>query len=170
MSAKDYILDPAEIDTGQVVADIDAIRLLLPQRHEMEQLTAIVVDDPERGIVAGYKDLAEDEFWVRGHMPGMPLMPGVILCEAAAQVCSYHVIANGLMETEMLGFGGLDDVRFRGAVVPGNRLLVVAQRLKLRPRTMVVCRFQCFVKNELVCDGQMRGIPIPADALRAGQR
>ena len=57
----------------------------------MEQLTAIVFDDVERGICVGYKDISPDEFWVRGHMPGMPLMPGVIMCEAAAQLCSYHV-------------------------------------------------------------------------------
>ncbi|MEM6798859.1 MAG: 3-hydroxyacyl-ACP dehydratase FabZ family protein [Planctomycetota bacterium] len=164
--AIDLILNPAEIDFGKVVADLSAIQKLLPQRHEMEQLTAILIDDPEDGIIAGYKDIAEDEFWVRGHMPGMPLMPGVIMCEAAAQVCSYHVIANRLMETDMLGFGGLDEVRFRGPVTPGDRLLVVAERQKLRPKTIVLCRFQCFVGDTLVCDGRLRGIPIPVNELR----
>ncbi len=166
MPASDLILNPAEIDYTSVVADLSAVQKLLPQRHEMEQLSAILLDDSETGIIAGYKDITSEEFWVRGHMPGMPLMPGVMMCEAAAQVCSYHVIANRLMETEVLGFGGLDDVRFRGPVRPGDRLLVVAQRLKLRPKTMVVCRFQCFVGETMVCDGQMRGIPIPVDSLQ----
>ena len=74
----------------------------------MEQLTAIVFDDNERGIIVGYKDLAEDEFWTRGHMPGMPLMPGIVMCEAAAQLCTYHVQKHDLLGAEMLGFGGLD--------------------------------------------------------------
>ena len=77
---------------------------------------------------SGYKDVTSDEFWVRGHMPGMPLMPGVIMCEAAAQLCSYHVHRHKLMGPEaMLGFGGLDEVRFRGTVVPGDRLVIAAR-------------------------------------------
>ncbi|MEM6329078.1 MAG: 3-hydroxyacyl-ACP dehydratase FabZ family protein [Planctomycetota bacterium] len=165
MPAAELILDPHAIDFDRVVADLGAVRELLPQRHEMEQLTAIVHDDPQAGIVAGYKDVTDDEFWVRGHMPGNPLMPGVIMCEAAAQVCSYHVIANRLMETNVIGFGGLDAVRFRGPVRPGDRLLVVAERLRLRPRTIVLCRFQLFVDGAMVCDGQMRGIPLPGDGV-----
>ena len=74
----------------------------------MEQLTAIVYDDVESGICVGYKDVSEHEFWVRGHMPGMPLMPGVVMCEAAAQMCSYHSQRHNLLEAEMIGFGGMD--------------------------------------------------------------
>lgn len=166
MAVKEPIINPAELDFSRPVAELDAIREWLPQRHEMEQLTAIVRDDPEAGVVVGYKDLGDNEFWARGHMPGLPLMPGVIMCEAAAQVCSYHVMANGLMECEMLGFGGLDEVRFRSPVRPGDRLVVAAQRLQLRPKTIVRCRFQCYVGAEVVCDGELRGIPIPVDALR----
>ena len=94
----------------------------------MEQLTAIVFDDVERGICVGYKDVSPHEFWVRGHMPGMPLMPGVIMCEAAAQLCSYHVQKHNLLGAEMVGFGGLDDVRFRGTVVPGDRLVIACEQ------------------------------------------
>ena len=48
------------------------------------------IEDSARNVCVGYKDLGPDEFWVRGHMPGMPLMPGVIMCEAAAQLASYY--------------------------------------------------------------------------------
>lgn len=166
MPSKQPILDPATLSLENPIADIEAIRRINPQRFEMEQLTAIVQDDAEAGIIVGYKDTSQDEFWVRGHMPGVPLMPGVIMCEAAAQTCSYHVSANRLMEAEMIGFGGLDDVRFRGPVEPGDRLVIVAQRLQLKPRFMVRCRFQCFVETRLVCEGEMRGIPIPVESLR----
>ena len=167
MSAKDLLLDPAELDLGHVIADLDEIRRYNPQRFEMEQLTAIVFDDFDRKICAGYKDITENEFWVRGHMPGMPLMPGVLMCEAAAQMCSYHSQRHNLLNTKMIGFGGMDDVRFRGTVVPGDRLVVAAQKLQLRVGAMIRCRFQCFVREQLVCEGQIRGIQIPVAALNA---
>lgn len=165
MAGKNLILDPSEYDLDQVVADVEEIHRYNPQRFEMEQLTAIVFDDAERGVIAGYKDLAEDEFWVRGHMPGMPLMPGVIMCEAAAQLCGFHVQKHNIMGAEMLGFGGLDEVRFRGTVRPGDRLVIVAEKLQVRAGAMIRCRFQCFVRENMVCEGQIRGIPIPVDAL-----
>jgi 3-hydroxyacyl-[acyl-carrier-protein] dehydratase len=165
MRGKDLILDFSEYDLDHVEADIEAIRRVNPQRYEMEQLTAIVFDDVQRGICVGYKDITHDEFWVRGHMPGVPLMPGVVMCEAAAQMCSYHAQRHNLLNAEMIGFGGMDNVRFRGTVVPGDRLVVVAQKLQLRPNAMIRCRFQCFVREQLVCEGEIRGIPIPVAAL-----
>ena len=165
MAGKNLILDFAEYDLEIVLADIAEIRKYNPQRFEMEHLTAVVYDDVERGICVGYKDVRPDEFWTRGHMPGMPLMPGVIMCEAAAQLCGYHVQKHNLMGTAMLGFGGLDEVRFRGTVVPGDRLVIAAEKLQLRPGAMVRSRFQCFVRQQMVCEGQIRGIPIPVDAL-----
>ena len=68
---------------------------------------------------------------------------------------------------EMIGFGGMDNVRFRGTVVPGDRLVVAAQKLKLRVGAMVHCRFQCYVREQVVCEGEIRGIPIPVAALSA---
>lgn len=165
MAGKNLILDPAEYDLERVIAGSDEIRRYNPQRHEMEQLTAIVFDDVERGICVGYKDVSTDEFWIRGHMPGMPLMPGVIMCEAAAQLCGYHVQRHNLMQAEMLGFGGLDEIRFRGTVVPGDRLVIVAEKLQLRPGQMVRSRFQCLIRDSVVCEGIIRGIPIPIGAL-----
>ena len=162
---KDLIIDPSEYDLDRVIADIEEIRKCNPQRFEMEQVTAIVFDDVARGIVVGYKDTSPHDFWVRGHMPGMPLMPGVMMCEAAAQLSSFFVHKFNLMESQMLGFGGLDQVRFRGMIVPGDRLVIVAQLLQVRPGAMVRSRFQCFVRDSLVCEGEIRGIPIPVDAL-----
>ncbi|HEX5471733.1 MAG TPA: 3-hydroxyacyl-ACP dehydratase FabZ family protein [Lacipirellulaceae bacterium] len=165
MPNKDLILDFAEYDIDHVVADINEIHRINPQRFEMEQLTAIVYDDVENGICVGYKDVTSREFWIRGHMPGLPLMPGVIMCEAAAQLCSFHAQKHNLLSAEMIGFGGMDNVRFRGTVVPGDRLVVAAQKLQLRTGAMIRCRFQCFVREQLVCEGEIRGIPIPVAAL-----
>lgn len=167
VAGKDLIIDPAELDLDHHVADINDIRKYNPQRFEMEQLTAIVFEDTDRDICVGYKDISLDEFWVRGHMPGMPLMPGVVMCEAAAQLSSYYVQKHDLLQAAMVGFGGMEDVRFRDMVVPGDRLLMACVLIKARPRRMVMCRFQGFVRNELVVEGIIKGIPIPVEAVTA---
>ena len=77
-----------------MLADREAIRQVNPQRFEMEQLTAIVYVDPVNHVIVGYKDVRHDEFWVRGHMPDYPLLPGVLMCEAAAQLCSYYIVTH----------------------------------------------------------------------------
>ena len=163
MTKKPLIIDFSECDVNRVIADVNDIRRYNPQRFEMEQLTAICFEDKERGICVGYKDLAPDEFWARGHMPGMPLMPGVIMCECAAQLSSYYVRRFNLMEG-IVGFGGLEEVRFRGVVRPGDRFIVACRLLKLR-RAIVTCEFQCFVGQSLVCEGILKGIALPVDQL-----
>src|SRR5262245_55813822 len=97
--------DPSNVDLGHIVADQEAIRRTNPQRFEMDRLTAIVRVEPEQHLVIGYRDVREDEFWVRGHMPGYPLMPGVLMCEAAAQLCSYYIVSQGLLQGDYIGFG-----------------------------------------------------------------
>ena len=159
---KDLILDFGSFDPDRVIADIGEIRKFNRQRYEMEQLTAIVYLDPDRHICAGYKDVTNEEFWIRGHLPGMPLMPGVVMCETAAQMCSFYAGKYRLLGEHVVGFGGLEEVRFRDVVVPGDRLLIVAQMLKLRPNAMIVCRFQGFVRRNLVVEGKIKGIPLPA--------
>ncbi|MEO2024144.1 MAG: 3-hydroxyacyl-ACP dehydratase FabZ family protein [Pirellulaceae bacterium] len=165
MSPKDLLIDPALLDYDQVVADLDEIRRYNPQRFEMEQLTAVIYEDLEEYACAGYKDIGRDEFWVRGHMPDMPLMPGVIVLEAAAQLCSFFSQKHDLLGAAMIGFGGLEKVRFRAPIIPGDRLLLICKMTKVRPGRMIVCRFQAVVGETLVVDGILKGIPIPVDAL-----
>lgn len=173
MAVKDPICDLSQIDFNHVIADQEEIRRMIPQRFELEQLTAVVAESAEHKYAVGYKDVTDREFWVRGHMPGMPLMPGVIICEAAAQLASYYVKKADLFGDGMLGFGGLEDVHFRGIVRPGDRLIIVAQLTKVRRNAIIVCRFQAFVRDNLVCEGIIKGIALPVDMLtgnpRAGQ-
>ncbi len=165
MSAKDLLIDISTIDFNNVIADINEIRRINPQRYEMEQLTAIVYEDLEQQLCVGYKDVTREEFWIRGHMPGMPLMPGVIMLECAAQLCGYYAQKHDLLGAKIVGFGGLDDVRFRDPVIPGERLVIASKLTRVRRHRMIISRFQGFVGDSLVLEGEMKGIPIPVEML-----
>ena len=167
MAGKDALVPFGDYDLNVVIADVEGIRRYNPQRYEMELLTAIVLEDVDRRVIVGYLDTSPGDFWVRGHMPGMPLLPGVLMCEAAAQLASYYVQKYDVMGAEMMGFGGLEDVRFRGTVRPGDRLVIQCRQVRVRRGALVICEFQGYVEENLVVGGQIRGIPLPADALRA---
>lgn len=160
-AAKDLIVDLSTLDLNQVFADLDEIRKYNPQRFEMEQLSAIVMVDRDQHICLGYKDVTANEFWSRGHMPGMPIMPGVVMCEAAAQISSFYTQRFDLLGAEMVGFGGMEEVRFRDLVRPGQRFYIASQLLKVRRGGMIVCRFQGYVDFKVVVEGQIKGIPLP---------
>lgn len=151
--------DPSQLDFTNVVADIEAIRRVNPQRFEMEQLTAIVHVDPEQSLLVGYRDVRDDEFWVRGHMPGYPLMPGVLMCEAAAQLCAYYIATQKWMHFDFVGFGGMENVRFRGPVRPGDRLVLVCKVLKLNKRQSLF-DVQGFVGPTMVFHAEVIGVPM----------
>jgi 3-hydroxyacyl-[acyl-carrier-protein] dehydratase len=168
VSSKALLYDLSKIDFNHVVADIEAIRRVNPQRYEMEQLTAVVYESLEEQVCVGYKDTSVDEFWVRGHMPGMPLMPGVIMLEAIAQISAYFAQKYDCLGAKMIGFGGLEDVRFRDPVIPGDRLILISKLLKSRRGRMIICQFQGVVGQRVVVEGVLKGIPIPADMLPPG--
>lgn len=166
MASREPLIPFLKYDVETVIADLDAIRKYNPQRYEIEQLTAVVFEDIEAMSIVGYVDTTMEDFWVRGHMPGIPLMPGVLMCEAAAQLASYFVQKNDMMGCEMIGFGGMDGVRFRGAVRPGDRLVIQCQQKKVRRGAVIVCQFMGFVNENRVVEGSIRGIPLPAQELR----
>lgn len=165
MAKSEFIIDPSLLDFDKPIADIEAIRKFNPQRHEMEQLTAILCEDLGRNACAAYKEITDKEFWVRGHMPGMPLMPGVVMLEAVAQLSSYYTQKHDLLGAAMVGFGGVDEVRFRGVVVPGDKLVLMVRLDKARRGRMIVASFQGVVGTNLVLEGCLRGIPIPIEAV-----
>ncbi|MBX6315291.1 MAG: beta-hydroxyacyl-ACP dehydratase [Isosphaeraceae bacterium] len=153
------LIDPATIDTSHILYDLEGIRQGNPQRFEMEQLSAIVHLDREAHLIIGYKDVRPDEFWVRGHMPDYPLMPGVLICEAAAQLCSFYCHVIHLIDEGFLGFGGMEDVRFRGQVRPGDRLVMVGKAGRVN-RRQTIFDTQGFVGTNMVYHGRIIGVPL----------
>jgi 3-hydroxyacyl-[acyl-carrier-protein] dehydratase len=165
LAGKDFLVDLSQIDLNHVLADIEEIRRYNPQRHEMEQLTAVVYVNLEDHSCVGYKDVTDREFWVRGHMPSMPLMPGVVMLEAAAQLCSFFTQKHDLLGAKVVGFGGLEDGRFRDPVFPGDRLFILCKLQKVRRGRIVISHFQGVVRDNLVVEGIIKGVPLPVDAL-----
>lgn len=152
-------MDPSQLDLSRVLAGRKEIERVNPQRFEMEQLTGIVHMETEQNLFAGYKEVTADEFWVRGHMPAYPLMPGVLMCEAAAQLCSYYIMVNGLMQGDFLGFGGMENVRFRGPVRPGDRLVLIGKGIKMH-RRQCIFNVQGFVGSTMVFHADIIGVPL----------
>lgn len=142
------LFDLSQIDLNHVAYDIEGIRAANPQRGDMEHLNAIVWTNGAAGEVLGYKDVRHDEFWVAGHIPGRPLLPGVIMLEAAAQLASFYARTfEGW--TNFIGFGGVEDCKFRQPVLPGSRMYILAKKIWLR-HGRIASRCQGLVNGNLV--------------------
>ena len=153
---KSALIDSSQFDLDKVIIDRDAIMETNPHRHEMMLLDGICLLTDEYAV--GYADITEEDFWVRGHFPDRPLMPGVLMCEAAAQLSAYYAKKAKLAETGTVGLGGLDSIKFRGPVVPGDRLVLMLKRGRVRHNVMFTAEFQGFVKDTLVVDGVIKGV------------
>ena len=152
-------IDLATVDLGRVIADRGRIYSVLPHGAPMQLVTAVVHLDPEHNVIVGYKDVAADEFWVSGHMPGFPLLPGVLMCEAAAQVAAYCTMSRGLHDGLLMGLGGVENTRFRRSVRPGERLVLVGKGLKVRQK-MTQFNVQGFVGGEMAFHTDVIGVAL----------
>ncbi len=121
------LFDISGLDLNRVVYDQERVRACNPQRGDMEMLNAVVHADPEKGQIIGYKDVRADEFWVPGHIPGRPLFPGVLMIESAAQLASFYT-RMFVGWTGFIGFGGVEETKFRQQVQPGCRLYLLGQK------------------------------------------
>jgi 3-hydroxyacyl-[acyl-carrier-protein] dehydratase len=128
------LFDLSQIDlSAKPIFDKEAIGIVNPQKFEMQQLDGILWYDKEKCLVLGYKDVTESEFWVRGHIPGRPLMPGVIMIETAAQLLSFFV--RKIYEVDaFIGFASIDSAKFRSIVKPGDRLYLLGHLTKCSNR------------------------------------
>jgi len=151
-------VDLREIDLDHLEFGPDEIRRSNPHRFEMELLTGVIAYRPEEGFIVGEHRASPDAFWVRGHIPGRPLFPGVLMVELAAQLCSFywrHVYPD---HPSFFGFGGIENTRFRGVVAPGDRLIVVGKSIEVKPRRAIFDA-QGFIGDKMVFETRIIGIP-----------
>ncbi len=152
-----FELSQIDLNKEPVFSRDDILQVNL-QNYEMQQLDGILWYDKEKRLILGYKDVTENEFWIRGHIPGRPLMPGVIMIESAAQLLSFFV--KKILGVEgFIGFASIDSAKFRSTVTPGQRLYLVGHLtvVKTRKYTAVI---QGIVDDKMVFDTQVSGLKV----------
>jgi 3-hydroxyacyl-[acyl-carrier-protein] dehydratase len=160
MTTEAPAIDPLAFDFDRPLAGIEQIREANPHRHEFEMLSGIVHVDPARQRIVGFKDLRDADFWTRGHMPGFPLFPGVLMCEAAAQLCGYYYTTQMVGDPgSLLGLAGIDEARFVRTVRPGERLVLVGTGVKVH-RRMTRFRVTGQVGTERAFEAVITGVPL----------
>ncbi len=134
--------------------DIQRILQLLPHRYPFLLVDRVVECVPASHIKA-YKNVTMNEPFFQGHFPGVPIMPGVLILEALAQTGGL-LAASGMenMADKLFLFTGLDGVKFRRQVVPGDRLDLECGNLRTKLR---MCKMdaKAYVDGKLACEAQI---------------
>lgn len=153
------LVDLAQVNLDEVAYDHDFIYSRLPQSYEFEMLDAVCLLDREAGLCVAYYDCRPDAWWARGHVPGRPILPGVLQLEAGAQLVAFSArYVDGL--DMFVAFGGIEDCRFREAVIPPARLVLVSRLIENRTRR-VIGEVQGLVDGRLVFHATITGLAMP---------
>ena len=127
---------------------------LLPHRYPFALLDRVIEHDPGKSALA-LKNVTINEPQFQGHFPGRPLMPGVLIVEAMAQVGGIIVTQMPDLPKGLFVFAGIDNVRFRRPVVPGDQLIISCELLSLKRKRFGKVHGEASVDGHLVCSGDL---------------
>ncbi|MBW4463820.1 MAG: 3-hydroxyacyl-ACP dehydratase FabZ [Pegethrix bostrychoides GSE-TBD4-15B] len=135
--------------------DINEIHRLLPHRYPFSLVDRIIQYVPAK-LAVGIKNVTFNEPHFQGHFPGRPLMPGVLIVEAMAQVGGI-VLAQmpEFPENGLFMFVGIDKVRFRRPVVPGDQLVMTVELLSIKRRRFGYMQGRAEVDGQLAAEGEL---------------
>lgn len=147
--------------------DRDQVMQLLPHRPPFLLIDEVVELEPGSRCTA-LRMLTEDDFWFAGHFPGNPVMPGVLIVEALAQTATVAAASAGDSHDKVGLFAGIDKVRFKRVVKPGDTLHLEAEIIAVHGpvgRAKVVAK----VDGQLACRGELMFAIVDAAAIAAGE-
>jgi len=157
--------DPAGFTLDPTALSVAGIEGLIPHRWPFLLIDRIDEYDPAAKRIVGRKAVTATEWFFQGHFPGLPVMPGVLQVEALAQTMAVYVAQQPGFGDRIGLFAGIDEVRFKRIVVPGDtlRLEVTMERLGSR---FGKGRGVATVDGEVACEGLLSFIIPPAGTLR----
>ncbi|MBD2510231.1 3-hydroxyacyl-ACP dehydratase FabZ [Nostoc sp. C057] len=132
----------------------EEIQKLLPHRYPFLLVDKIIDYVPGKKAV-GVKNVTINENYFQGHFPGRPLMPGVLIVEAMAQVGGIVLTQMSSVEGGLFVFAGIDKVRFRRQVVPGDQLVMTVELLWVKQRRFGKMQGRAEVDGQLACEGEL---------------
>lgn len=132
----------------------EEIQKLLPHRYPFLLVDKIIDHVPGK-LAVGIKNITANEPQFQGHFPGRPLMPGVLIVEAMAQVGGIVLKQLPGLEEGLFVFAGIDKVRFRRQVVPGDQLVMTVELLTIKQRRFGKMQARAEVDGQLACEGEL---------------
>jgi beta-hydroxyacyl-ACP dehydratase FabZ len=135
--------------------DIQQIQEVLPHRYPFLLVDRILEIEPGRRVV-GLKNVTINEAFFQGHFPGHPIMPGVLIIEAMAQVGGVLLMRtlNVTAEKNLFYFTGIDRAKFRRPVLPGDQVRIEVELVQLRSRNCRL-RSRAYVEGKLVAEAEI---------------
>src|SRR5437762_2734441 len=135
---------------SEVVLDFESLKKAIPHRFPFLLIDRVTITEPDKKAV-GLKCVSGNEPFFQGHFPDRAIMPGVLIVESLAQVACALFLSKPEMKDKLAFFMGMEQIKFRKPVVPGDRLELRVEILQMRSK-FGKAKGEAFVEGQLVTE------------------